>query len=250
MINKPHAAKTSHLSEQQLHNEIDPHRRGASGLADIILGGQDGLVNVLGVILGVAAASSDPRLVIVAGLAATFAESVSMGAVAFTSTLAEADYYDSEQAREMRHIEQAPRLERDEVRQIYARKGFQGELLDHIVDTITATPDVWVAVMMAEEHQLTPVDRKQAWKAALVVGVSAIIGSLIPLIPFMFFDIATSMWTSVILTALVLFGVGFYKARVTVGHPARSGLEMALIGTLSALVGYAVGALLKVPPTP
>jgi len=103
---------------------------------------------------------------------------------------------------------------------------------------------------MAEEHQLTPVDRKQAWKAALVVGVSAIIGSLIPLIPFMFFDIATSMWTSVILTALVLFGVGFYKARVTVGRPARSGLEMALIGTLSALVGYAVGALLKVPPTP
>jgi len=150
----------------------------------------------------------------------------------------------------MRHIEQAPRLERDEVRQIYARKGFQGELLDHIVDTITATPDVWVAVMMAEEHQLTPIDRKQAWKTALVVGFSAIIGSLIPLVPFMFFDIATSMWTSVILTALVLFGVGFYKARVTVGRPARSGLEMAVIGTLSALVGYAVGALLKVPPTP
>mgnify|MGYP001189020455 FL=1 len=250
MKRKQDSVQINHQTEQELHNKIDPHRRGASGLADVILGGQDGLVNVLGVILGVAAASSDPRLVIVAGLAATFAESVSMGAVAFTSTLAEADYYDSEHAREMRHIEQAPRLERDEVRQIYARKGFQGELLDHIVDTITATPDVWVAVMMAEEHQLTPIDRKQAWKTALVVGFSAIIGSLIPLVPFMFFDIATSMWTSVILTALVLFGVGFYKARVTVGRPARSGLEMAVIGTLSALVGYAVGALLKVPPTP
>ncbi|HQN45042.1 MAG TPA: VIT1/CCC1 transporter family protein, partial [Anaerolineaceae bacterium] len=173
MRRKQDIVQINHQTEQELHNKIDPHRRGASGLADIILGGQDGLVNVLGVILGVAAASSDPRLVIVAGLAATFAESVSMGAVAFTSTLAEADYYDSEHAREMRHIEQAPRLERDEVRQIYARKGFQGELLDHIVDTITATPDVWVAVMMAEEHQLTPVDRKQAWKAALVVGFSA-----------------------------------------------------------------------------
>lgn len=239
-------AKTEH----DIHYTIDPHRRSASGLSDIILGGQDGLVNVLGVILGVAAASSDPRLVLVAGLAATFAESVSMGAVAYTSTLADADYYDSERARELRHIEQAPRLERDEVRHIYTQKGFRDELLDRIVDTITASPDVWVAVMMSEEHQLAPVDRKQAWKAALVVGLSAIIGSLIPLAPFVFLSVGSSMWVSVILTALVLFMVGFYKARVTVGHPGRSGLEMALIGTLSALVGYAVGALLKIPPSP
>ncbi len=74
--------------DAQLHLFGDPHRQ-ASGLSDIILGGQDGLVNVLGVILGVAAATADPHIVIVAGLAATFAESVSMGAVAYTSTLAE-----------------------------------------------------------------------------------------------------------------------------------------------------------------
>ena len=239
-----------HHTEHELHTRLDPHRRSASGLSDIILGGQDGLVNVLGVILGVAAATSDPRIVVVAGLAATFAESVSMGAVAFTSTLAEADYYDSERERELRHIEQAPRLERDEIRQIYAEKGFQGELLERIVDTITANRDVWVTVMMAEEHQLIQVDRRQAWKAALVVGISAIIGSLIPLAPFAFLPVVPSMLASVIVTALVLFGVGAYKARVTVGHPARSGLEMAVIGTLSAMVGYAVGALLKLPAAP
>lgn len=249
-MNSPINLEQLYYTEHDLHTVVDPHCRSASGLSDIILGGQDGLVNVLGVILGVAAASSDPRLVIVAGLAATFAESVSMGAVAYTSTLADADYYDSERERELRHIEQAPRLERNEVRHIYAQKGFQGELLERIVETITASPDVWVAVMMAEEHQLTPVDRRQAWKAALVVGFSAIVGSLIPLAPFVFLSVGASMWVSVLITALVLFGVGFYKARVTVGHPARSGLEMALIGTLSALVGYAVGALLKIPPTP
>ncbi len=248
---QPELTHSAHTPiEHDLHTRIDPHRRSASGLSDIILGGQDGLVNVLGVILGVAAASNDPRLVVVAGLAATFAESVSMGAVAYTSTLADADYYDSEREREMRHIEQAPRLEQNEVRQIYAQKGFQGELLERIVDTITASPDVWVAVMMSEEHQLTPVDRKQAWKAALVVGLSAIVGSLIPLAPFVFLDVSSSMWVSVLVTALVLFGVGAYKAHVTVGNPGRSGLEMAIIGTLSALVGYAVGVLLKIPPTP
>ena len=241
---------TRHQTDHELHTNVDPHQRSASGLSDIILGGQDGLVNVLGVILGVAAATSDPHLVLIAGLAATFAESVSMGAVAYTSTIADADYYDSELEREMRHIEQVPKLEREEVKQIYASKGFKGDLLEHIVDTITANPDVWVAVMMSEEHQLSPVDRNHAWKVALVVGLSAIIGSLIPLLPFIFLPVATSMVVSVAITALVLFFVGGYKARMTVGHPGRSGLEMALIGTLSALVGYAVGALLKVPTTP
>jgi VIT1/CCC1 family predicted Fe2+/Mn2+ transporter len=243
----PHA---THHTEHELHTRLDPHQRSVSGLSDIILGGQDGLVNVLGVILGVAAATHDPNIVLVAGLAATFAESVSMGAVAFTSTLADADYYDSELEREIRHIEQVPKLEREEVRKIYAEKGFLGDTLEHIVDTITANPDVWVAVMMSEEHKLTPIDRKKAWKVALVVGLSAILGSIIPIIPFIFLPVTSSMWVSVIITALVLFVVGWYKARMTVGHPGKSGFEMALIGTLSAFVGYAVGVFLKVPTTP
>ena len=187
-ITTPHAM---HHTEHELHTRLDPHQRSVSGLSDIILGGQDGLVNVLGVILGVAAATHDPSIVLVAGLAATFAESVSMGAVAFTSTLADADYYDSELEREIRHIEQAPKLEREEVRKIYAEKGFQGDMLEHIVDTITANPDVWVAVMMSEEHKLTPIDRKKAWKVALVVGLSAILGSIIPIIPFIFLPVTT-----------------------------------------------------------
>jgi len=237
-----------HAEDIKYHLVHDPHRK-ASGLSDILLGGQDGLVNVLGVILGVAAATSDPRIVMVAGLAATFAESVSMGAVAYTSTLADADYYEAERAREFRHITQVPHLEKNEVREIYARKGFEGKLLEHIVETITANEDVWVAVMMSEEHQIRPTDRKQAIRSAMVVGLAAIIGSLIPLAPFALLPVTHSMWVAVVITALVLFGVGAYKARIMVGHPGKSGLEMALIGTLSALAGYAVGALFKIPPT-
>jgi VIT1/CCC1 family predicted Fe2+/Mn2+ transporter len=230
------------------HHGKDPHR-GASALSDIILGGQDGLVNVLGVILGVAAATSDTIIVLVAGLAATFAESVSMGAVAYTSTLADADYYESEREREYRHIQEVPNLEREEVRHIYSEKGFHGVLLDRIVDTITANQEIWVAVMMAEEHQLIPTNRNIAVKSAFVVGISAIVGSLIPLIPFVFLPVGSSIWVSIVIAALVLFVVGVIKARITVGRPFRSGLEMAIIGTVSALVGYAVGALLKIKPT-
>ena len=231
------------------HNHTDPHKRG-SGLSDFILGAQDGLVNVLGVVLGIAAATDDVRVVLVAGLATTFAESISMGAVAFTTTLADADLYQSEREREYRHIIEAPNLEKKEIRDIYESKGFNGELLDRIVDTITANKDVWVAVMMAEEHQLSPVDRRSAMKAAWVVGLSAIIGSLVPIAPFLFFSISISMWMSVLVTALVLFAIGFYKARMTVGKPMRSGTEMMLIGTISAMAGYLVGVLLKVPPLP
>ncbi len=231
------------------HNEGDPHRQ-ASALSDIILGGQDGLVNVLGVILGVAAATSNTHIVMVAGLAATFAESVSMGAVAYTSTVADAEFYESEREREYRHIQEVPRLEKQEIREIYADKGFEGELLERIVDTITADKDVWVAVMMAEEHQLNPSDRKKALRSALIVGVAAIIGSLIPLIPFAFLPVKAGIWVSILLAALVLFVFGIVKARLTVGRPLRSGFELALIGTVSALVGYAVGAILKIPPMP
>lgn len=231
------------------HSLTDPHKSGA-GLSDFILGAQDGLVNVLGVVLGIAAATSDVRVVLVAGLATTFAESISMGAVAYTTTLADADLYQSEREREYRHIQEAPNLEKKEIRDIYERKGFTGELLDRIVETITANKDVWVAVMMAEEHQLSPVDRKTALKAAWVVGLSAIIGSLVPIFPFMFLPVSTSMWMSVLFTALVLFGIGAYKARVTVGKPMRSGIEMTVIGIVSAMAGYLVGVLLKVPPLP
>jgi len=238
------------LHEELIHHtSIDPHKQG-SGLSDFILGAQDGLVNVLGVVLGIAAATNDVRVVLVAGLATTFAESISMGAVAFTTTLADADLYQSEREREYRHIQEAPTLEKKEIRDIYESKGFTGDLLDRIVETITANKDVWVAVMMAEEHQLSPVDRGTAMKAAWVVGLSAIIGSLVPVAPFLFLPVAVSMWMSVLVTALVLFGIGFYKARVTVGKPMRSGTEMMIIGTLSAMAGYLVGVLLKVPSLP
>ncbi|HEY5983380.1 MAG TPA: VIT1/CCC1 transporter family protein [Anaerolineales bacterium] len=237
------------LDDMLHHTRHDPHRR-ASSLSDLILGAQDGLVNVLGVVLGIAAATNDAQIVLVAGLATTFAESISMGAVAFTTTLAEADLYQSEREREYRHIKEIPALEKQEVEGIYKDKGFKGELLQRIVDTVTANKDVWVAVMMAEEHRLAPVDRGAAFKAAWVVGLSAIVGSLVPLFPFLVLPISAAMIASVLVTAAVLFAIGAYKARVTIGHPARSGLEMAIIGTLSALAGYLVGALLKVTPQP
>lgn len=237
----------SKVSKEDLEHHLthDPHKQ-ASNLSDIILGGQDGLVNVLGVILGVAAATRDIKIVMAAGMAATFAESVSMAAVAYTSKRAEETYYEAEKEREHRHIEEIPDLERAEIREIYKRKGFSGKLLDQITETITSRPDVWVAVMLAEEHNLQPMTKAQALKSTTIVGISAIIGSLIPLIPFMFLAITPAIYISLAVSALTLFVVGAYKAKSMIGSPGKSGLEMAVIGIASAMVGYAVGLIFKV----
>lgn len=234
-------------ADREFHLRLDPHRRGA-GISDVILGGQDGLVNVLGVILGVAAATHSTRIVLVAGLAAAMAESVSMAAVAYTATTADADVYESERAREMRHIEAVPHLEKEEIREIYKKKGFEGELLEKVVDTITSNKDVWVAVMMAEEHNLVKVDKKRALRSAIIVGTSAIVGSLVPLVPFLALPVASAMVASVVIAAATLFLVGAYKAHVTTGSWLKSGLELSAIGMAAAAVGYLVGALLGVQP--
>jgi predicted membrane protein (TIGR00267 family) len=242
-------AKGKLIEQVRLHDHHDPHQH-ESRLADIILGGQDGLVNVLGVILGVAAATQDARIVIAAGLAATFAESISMGAVAYTSTLANDDLYLSEREREFRHIHLAPDVEIEEIRDIYRSKGFEGETLEKIVEVITSNPEVWVNVMMSEELRLTPPERTNALRSAIIVGFSALAGSIIPLFPFFFWNVSLSIWISIVVAALTLFVVGAYKARVTVGKPLRSGLQMAIIGTISALAGYLVGLIFKVPTVP
>lgn len=226
----------------------EPHSK--FSLSDIILGGQDGLVNVLGVILGVAAASGEIRIVIAAGLAAAFAESVSMGAVAYTSTLSDLDHYQSELKREMWEIEHFPKQEGEEIRQIYIKRGFKGQLLQDTVKTITGNRKVWLDVMMEEELKLAPIERSHAVRSAIIVGISAIIGSIIPLIPFFFFNLNFSIPLSILLAGLTLFIVGVYKAKVTVGSQVRSGIELTIIGIVSAMVGYLIGNLFKAPVTP
>jgi VIT1/CCC1 family predicted Fe2+/Mn2+ transporter len=212
-------------------------------LRDVILGGQDGLVNVLGIVLGLTAANAGSKILIAAGLAATFAESVSMGAVAYTSSLAERDHYLSEMERERREMQEIPDDERDEIRTLYAAKGFKGDLLEQIVDTICSDEDVWLNVMMSEELQLRPVDTAGVLRTSVIVTIAAIVGSLLPLIPFFFLDRTTACVLAVIISAFTLFGVGAYKAKSLVGDWRRSGLQMVIIGLAAAFVGFLVGRL-------
>ena len=147
-----------------------------------------------------------------------------------------------------------PDVETEEVRQIFRDKGLHGDVLERVVGEITSDKKVWVDVMMRDELHLTPVTDKGVIRRALVTGFSTLIGSLIPLIPFLFvplFGISVGLATimAVPLCAAVLFGVGAYKALTLVGDWRISGLQMTLIGMLSAAAGYGIGRLLHVSGT-
>ncbi len=217
----------------------------ATFLSSIILGGQDGLVNVLGVILGVAVATEQIRIILAAGLAATFAESISMAAVAYTSKMAEKDHYNAELKREKKEIEEVPEVETQEIRDIYKAKGFSGKLLEEITAHITKNKEIWLATMMREELGLYPINKKDVIISSIVVGSSALLGSFIPLIPFFFLSVKTGITVSLVVSASTLFFVGVYKGKTTVGRPMRSGVELAAIGMGAAIIGYGIGLLFK-----
>jgi len=232
---------------------LHPENHKGMMISDVILGGQDGLVNTLGVILGIAAASSDLRIVVAGGLAGAIAEAISMGAVGYTSSIAERDFYLSQVEKEKYEMRELPELEREEIRQIYMKKGFTGKLLDDVVEVITSNEHVWLETMMQQELNLQPVEDKRPLTSAVWVGFSALFGSIIPLLPFLValglnfqhssHVVSTSIYIALGLSALTLFIVGAVKSKLTVGVWYKSGIQMMVIGTISALAGYLIGLL-------
>src|SRR5438477_3262244 len=220
----------------------EDHRQG-NWLRDVILGGQDGLVNILGIILGVIAGGGFKTVLLAAGFAASITESISMGAVGYTSSVSQRDYYRAERAREAAEIDTMPEAERQEIREIYATKGFGGDLLEGVVETITANRDSWLSTMMDEELHLQPVQTADIFRSAFVITIATLIGHLIPLLPFVWLARTPALVLAIALSGLVLFGVGVYSAVTLVGDWRRSGLKMLVIGLGAAGVGFLVGRL-------
>jgi predicted membrane protein (TIGR00267 family) len=214
-----------------------------NSLRDVILGGQDGLVNMLGIALGVVAAGGSTHVLIVTGLAASITESISMGAVAYTSFGSDRDFYLAERAREQKEIEATPDDEREEIREIYAVKGFKGQLLEDVVSTITSNRETWVSTMMNEELHLQPVEQRSLVQSAVIVTVATLIGHFIPIVPFMVVARTPAIIAAIALSAVTLFAVGVYSAKTLVGDWRKSGIQMLAIGLGAAALGFFIGRL-------
>jgi VIT1/CCC1 family predicted Fe2+/Mn2+ transporter len=215
-------------------------------LADFILGSQDGLVNVLGVLLGLVSAGQSRSVVLIATFAALAAETISMAAVAYTTTRSRRSFYLAEAQREEWEMKNLPDAERREVDDILSQWGFEGEEKSRLLDQIIAKPKAMLDLMMAFELHLAPVSEDQPRRSFYLVGIATVVGSVIPIIPFLVTtNVITAAIVAIILAAIVLFAVGWYEARTTIGSVWKSGARMLAIGLTAGFAGFLVGFLIS-----
>ena len=177
------------------------------------------------------------------GFANLVGDGFSMAASNFLGTKSEHDDVGRLEAIERRHIELAPEGEREEVRQIFAAKGFDGTDLERVVELITSDQERWVRTMLTEEYGL-PLEPRSAWKAAITTFSAFAVCGLVPLIPFLM-GLANAFAISIILTAAVFFIIGSVKSLWSTVSWWRSGLSTLFVGGIAAGLAYLVGVFLK-----
>jgi VIT1/CCC1 family predicted Fe2+/Mn2+ transporter len=226
--------------------ELEPaaHRVEGEWIRDATLGANDGLVSILTLLAGVAGAQVNPSTILIAGLAGLVAGAISMGVGAYVSAKAYRSYYRAELRKEVEEMREKPDVEREEIREIYRERGFEGELLERVVDRITSDPQVWLKVMMSEELGLSA-QFGRPLGAAAVVFVAFLAGGIVPVIPFLFTEGLPALVASFVVTAGALLVAGTIRSRYTGERPLMAGLElvaMAAIGVGAAsLIGRLVG---------
>jgi len=217
-------------------------------LGEFVYGGIDGAVTTFAVVAGATGANLKSEIVIILGLANLLADGFSMSVGSFLSTKAEKENYEKHRKIEYWEIEHLPEKERDEVREIFEDKGFEGEMLEKIVDTITADKDRWVDVMMKDELNMIKEDRSP-FMMGLATFVSFFILGSIPLVVYFWdylgsFNADKFLWSS-LLTSISFIIIGYYKSLVTHTRKIRGVLETLLLGGIAAGLAYAVGDLLE-----
>jgi len=218
-------------------------------LKDFVYGAIDGGVTTFAVVAGVAGAGLSPIIVIILGCANLLADGFSMAVSNYLGSRAENQYRERMRRQEVHEVLTYPQGEEEEIRQIFARKGFEGKLLDEVVETIISDTDRWVETMLQEEHGMSLEDHN-AFKGALATFTAFCLIGAIPLLPYLTNwlltgTIAEPFLVSSLATGLAFFVVGAFKARFVDRSWFRSGLETLAIGGAAALLAYGVGRLLS-----
>ena len=218
-------------------------------LRDLVYGAVDGTVTTFAVISGVAGARLPARIVLILGIANLVADGFSMAVGNFLATRAERQLLERARRMEEHHVDHIPAGEREEVRQIYAGKGFEGAELERTVDVITSDRGRWIETMMREELGLAP-SAPSPGAAALATFTAFVIAGSVPLLAFLYeFLLApgtiNAFYWSVGMSALVFFAIGTLKSRVVEQRWYRGGLEVLTIGGGAASLAYLLGLVLK-----
>ncbi len=217
-----------------------------SYLRDFVYGGIDGAVTTFAVVSGVAGAGLSPGIVVILGLANLVGDGFSMAASNFLGSRADLQLLEQARAAEHLHIEIYPEGEREEIRQIFAAKGFSGDDLERAVEIITDDHSRWVDTMLTEELGLS-LTKRSPMKAALATIVAFVVIGFIPLLAFVVAAFSTDLVArpyavSTVLTACAFFTVGAIKSTFVEQKWYWAGMETLTVGGLAPALAFAVGA--------
>ena len=231
----PPALEHSH-TPQAIHERLASGPR-SNYLRDWIYGGIDGAVTTFAIVAGVVGADLSTTVLLILGLANLLADGFAMAAGNYIASKADRDDYERVLGIENRHIALVPDGEREEIRQIFAAKGFAGADLERVVAVITADRALWAKTMAAEEYGLSQTLKSPVLAALSTFAAFLLCGS-IPLLSYLW---AGGLLACVVATGATFFFVGAVKSRWSSMHWLRSGLEVFMIGMSAALVAFVAG---------
>ena len=213
-----------------------------SYLGDAVLGGIDGCVTTFAVVAGTVGGGFSGMVAIILGFANLLADGFSMAVGNYQGTKSQLEWVEKARRQEERHIDLIPEGEREEIRQIFAAKGFEGDALENAVEVITKDRQLWVDTMITEELGLQ-LDGPSPMRAALATFFAFFIVGFIPLAPFLVPNLTPeqTFLASSIVTALAFFSVGAIKGKVLKRPILRAGFETLFVGGIAASIAYLVG---------
>ena len=227
-----------------IHQE--EHLKSSDALRDIVIGMSDGLTVPFALAAGLSGAVVSTEIIVIAGIAEIAAGSIAMGLGGYLAGKTEQEHYASELKREYEEVEAVPDKEKQEVRVFFQHLGLSTELQDQAVEEIAKDKERWVNFMMKHELGLDKPDPKRATKSAFNIGLSYVIGGLVPLSPYFFLDSPIrALEISAILTLLCLFTFGYFKSRMTGVPPIEGAIRVTLIGAVAAAAAFGVAKLFE-----
>jgi len=212
-------------------------------IREIVFGFEDSLVSTLGVVTGVAAGTQSQFVVMLTGVVLIFVEGLSMAAGSYLSSKSAREVFEDRQRQDGSRMLQERISDSESLGQALKRKKFSKDQISRIADVLTQERRLWIKEVQRCEYRFAPAVSSSPVTSGAVMGVFYLIGSIFPLLPYFFLPVLEAIVPSIIMTGLVLFGLGFAKGKVVGSHPLKSGLEMTLISLTAALLGYLIGRL-------
>ncbi len=215
-------------------------------IREIVFGVQDGILTTLGIVTGIGAAQSGRLTIIISGLVALLAGTLSMAVGQYLGSKAEREVVQASIEMEKGEMEASPQDEFTEQVAYYKLKGFSADEAHMIVSRLAQNPEIYLYEMMRDEFGIDPrVADDRSLRPAFAMAGSYALGSLIPIVPY-FFALKSAAPLSLVFAVLGLFGIGFYAARNTGRNAVMKGLEIVLFGGIVFGISYAAGK--YIPP--